>query len=263
VEIAGLILDLDGTVYRGEEPVAGAPEFIRRLRREGVPFVYATNRANRAPEEIAARLSGYGIDSDPREVVTAALATALYLRPVGSVFVIGEAPLRQALAGAGFAEVAEDPDYVVVGLDRGVDYDKLNRAVHAIRRRARYVATNPDLLIDAGGGEEDIGNGTILAAITAATGVEPLVIGKPHAPLFEIALARLGVPPERREHVLVVGDNLDTDVRGGIRAGLRTAWMTTGVAQPDAGRGVRPDFRVNGYEELARLVFGPRTSVPG
>lgn len=256
MELAGLILDLDGTVYRGDEPVAGAPEFIRRLRRGGVPCVYATNRANRTPEEITARLRGYGIDCDPHDVVTAALATALYLRPVGSVFVIGEQPLRQALADAGFVEAADDPDYVVVGLDRGVDYDKLNRAVRAIRRCARYVATNPDLLVDAGGGEQDIGNGTILAALTAASGVEPLVIGKPHAPLFEIALARLGVARERWGDVLVVGDNLETDIRGGIRVGLKTAWITTGVSPPGDDHDVRPDFRVDGYDELARIAFG-------
>jgi len=256
VELAGLIFDLDGTVYRGDEPVAGAPELIRRLQSAGVPFVYATNRANRTPEEIAARLHGYGIDCDPHDVVTAALATALYLRPVGSVFVIGEEPLRQALTDAGFALAADDPDYVVVGLDRGVDYDKLNRAVRAIRRRARYVATNPDLLVDAGGGEKDIGNGTILAALTAASGVEPLVIGKPHAPLFEIALARLGVARDRWGDVLVVGDNLETDIRGGLRLGLRTAWITTGVSPPGDGHDVRPDYRVDGYDELARIVFG-------
>lgn len=256
MDLAGLILDLDGTVYRGDEPVAGAPELIGRLRREGVPFVYATNRANRTPEEIAARLRGYGIACAPGDVMTAALATALYLRPVGSAFVIGERPLRQALADAGFTEDAGDPDYVVVGLDRGVDYDKLNRAVRAIRRRARYVATNPDLLFDAGGGEKDIGNGTILAAITAASGVEPLVIGKPHPPLFEIALARLGVARERWRNVLVVGDNLETDIRGGIRAGLRTAWFTAGVSPPGGGVDVRPDWCVDGYEELERIVFG-------
>lgn len=254
--IAGLILDLDGTVYRGDEPVPGAPELVGRLRRERVPFVFATNRANRTAEEIVRRLRGLGIECETGDVVTAALATAAYLRPVGSVFVIGEHALREALAEAGFVEVDADPDYVVVGLDRGVNYDKLNRAVRAIRRRARYVATNPDLLVDAGDGEIDIGNGTILAAITAATGVEPLIIGKPHTPLFEIALARLGGVP--REQVLVVGDNPDTDIRGGAAAGLQTAWILTGISQPRPTEGVHPDFRLESYAELERIVFGRR-----
>lgn len=251
----GVILDLDGTVYRGERPVAGAPEFIRRARREGVAVLFATNRANRAPETIARMLRGYGLECSAADVLTAATATAEYLRPVGTVFVVGEEPLRQALAGAGFAEDPADPDYVVVGLDRGLSYDKLNTAVRAILRRSRFVATNPDLLVSAADGSKDIGNGAVVAAIAAATGIEPLVVGKPHAPLFEAALARLGLA---KEQVLVVGDNLATDVAGGLRAGLRTAAIYTGISRPEdvARLGIEPDFQAAGYREAEKIVFG-------
>lgn len=252
--IEGLILDLDGTVYRGAHPVEGAPEFIRRLKEEGIAFLFATNRANRTPETIAGMLRGYGLECDVSDVMTAATATALYLRPKGTVFVVGEDPLRQALTGAGFEETADAPDYVVVGLDHGLTYEKLNTAVRAILRGSRFVATNPDLLIKVGPDAFDIGNGAIVAAIAAATGEEPLVIGKPHAPLLEASLERLRLP---RERVLVVGDNLETDIEGGRRAGFRTAAIFTGISSPsDVERlGIRPDFQVSGYDELAEIVF--------
>ena len=252
--IQGLILDLDGTVYRGEHAVEGAPEFLRRLRDEGMPFVFATNRANRSPETIAHLLRGYGLDCSPDDVVTAATATADSLRPVGTVFVIGEQALRQAMAEAGFEESDENPDYVVVGLDRDLTYQKLNTAVRSVLAGSKLVATNPDLIINAGDGLFDIGNGSIVAAITTATGCEPLVIGKPHAPLLEAALAKLNM---EREGVLVVGDNLATDIAGGGRAGFPTAVIFTGVSEPaDVARSkVRPDFQVRDYEELAGVVF--------
>jgi 4-nitrophenyl phosphatase len=275
--IAGLILDLDGTVYHGESPVEGAPEFIRRLKREGVRYLFATNRANRAPETIAATLRGFGLDCSADQVVTAATATALYLQksppspqgalqksppspqgalqPKGTFFAVGEAALRQALTGAGFEETTgERADYVVVGLDQGLTYQKLNTAVRAILAGAKFVATNPDLLIKVGPDTFDIGNGSIVAAIAAATGAEPLVIGKPHPPLLEASLERLGLP---RESVLVVGDNLETDVEGGRRAGIRTAAIFTGISKPsDVERlGIRPDYQVSGYDELAEIVF--------
>lgn len=252
--IAGLILDLDGTVYRGESPVEGAPEFIRRLKAEGMPYLFATNRANRAPETIAAKLRGYGLDCSADQVMTAATATALYLKPKGTFFAVGEDALRQALSEAGFEETGERPDYVVVGLDHGLTYQKLNTAVRAVLGGAKFVATNPDLLIQVGPDTFDIGNGSIVAAIAAATGREPLVIGKPHAPLLEASLERLRLP---RESVLVVGDNLETDIEGGRRAGFRTAALFTGISKPsDVERlGIRPDYQASGYDELAEIVF--------
>lgn len=252
--IEGLILDLDGTVYRGDHPVEGAPEFIHRLKEEGVAFLFATNRANRTPETIAGMLRGFGLDCAASDVMTAATATALYLRPKGTVFVVGEDPLRQALTGAGFEETDDVPDYVVVGLDHGLTYRTLNSAVRWVLRGSRFVATNPDLLIKVGPDDYDVGNGAVVAAIAAATGEEPLVIGKPHAPLLEASLERLGLA---RERVLVVGDNLETDVEGGRRAGFRTAAIFTGISRPaDVERlGIRPDFQVSGYGELAEIVF--------
>ena len=250
----GLILDLDGTVYRGEHAVEGAPEFLRRLKDEGVPFVFATNRANRSAATIARTLRGYGLECSAQDVVTAATATADFLRPVGTVFVIGESALRQAMSEAGFEESDENPDYVVVGLDCGLTYQKLNTAVRSVLAGSKLVATNPDLIINAGDGFFDIGNGSIVAAITAATRCEPLVIGKPHAPLLEAALAKLGL---QRDRVLVVGDNLATDIAGGHRAGFPTALIFTGVSQPSDVElsDVRPDFQVHDYEELAGIVL--------
>lgn len=267
VSIDAVIFDLDGTVYHDDQPVEGAPELIRRLKDDGFPHLFATNRANRTPETIARMLRGYGLECSADDVVTASTATASYLEPKGTVFIIGEDALRQALVGAGFVEVNYDPDYVVVGLDRGLTYAKLNIAARSIRHGAQFVATNPDLLVNANDGEKDIGNGVIVGALALATGQQPLVIGKPHAPLFDAALERLrsnsglDLSPDR---VLAVGDNIKTDIEGGIRGGFKTALIFTGISEPADvdGMEVKPDYQIDGYEDLTKILYSMSTNQP-
>lgn len=226
------ILDLDGVVYRGDQALPGAADAARALRERGKAVVFLTNNSARTPERVAERLAAFGIPAGARDVVTSAQAAASLAARAGArtAFVVGEAGVRQALAAQGIDVLDGEPeraDVVLLGWDRSVTYDKLKRASVLVQRGARLVATNGDPSYPAPGGELWPGAGALLAAVETTTGVRAEVAGKPHVPLFEEAVARAG---SRR--ALVVGDRLDTDVRGAAGAGLDAALVLTGAARP-------------------------------
>jgi glycerol 3-phosphatase-2 len=235
------ILDLDGVVYRGDEPVPGAAEAITALRERGRRIVFLTNNSARTPEMVAEKLARLRISSDPEEVVTSAQAAAtLVADTVGlpaTAFVIGEEGVRRALTEAGLEVLDGRPDradVVVVGWDRGADYDKLRRAALLVQRGARLVATNADASYPAPGGELWPGAGALLASVETTTGARAEVAGKPHRPLFDEAVRRA-----KTSRALVVGDRIETDVEGAVRSGLDAALVLSGAAGPgdllDAG----------------------------
>ena len=248
-----LLFDLDGVLYRGEEPVPAAPAALAELRRAGARPVFLTNNSSRTPEQVAGKLRGLGIEADPAEVVTSALATAelLAARGGGSAFVVGQDGVRRALADAGLEVVDGEPDHadlVVVGFDGSVTYDRLKTACVLVQRGARLVATNPDASYPAGDGLWP-GAGALLAVITTTTGATPEVVGKPFAPLFEAALARGG-----GGRPLVVGDRLDTDIEGAVRLGWDSMLVLTGVStRSQAGAdGPRPTYVADDVGALLR-----------
>ena len=248
-----LLFDLDGVLYRGEEPVPAARPALAELRRAGARPVFLTNNSSRTPEQVAGKLRGLGIEADPAEVVTSALATAelLAARGGGSAFVVGQDGVRRALADAGLEVVDGEPDHadlVVVGFDGSVTYDRLKTACLLVQRGARLVATNPDASYPAGDGLWP-GAGALLAVITTTTGATPEVVGKPFAPLFEAALRRGG-----GGRPLVVGDRLDTDIEGAVRLGWDSMLVLTGVStRPQAGAdGPRPTYVAEDVGALLR-----------
>jgi 4-nitrophenyl phosphatase len=262
--LQGMLIDLDGVVYTGREPIPGSADFVFEARRRGLKFLLVTNNSTASPEHVAERLGGMGIDAQPQEILTSAQAAAAYVRShigVGSrVQLVGEAGLRQAVEAEGLV-VATDGDVavecVIAGLDRAFDYAKLTCATRAILGGARFVATNADALLPVEGGQVVPGAGTIVAAIQTGTGVAPIVVGKPEPGLFEHGLRRLGglLP----EHVAMIGDRLDTDVVGGRRSGLRTILVLTGVTtQSDVeAAAIQPDAVAPNLAAVAGL-FGWR-----
>jgi 4-nitrophenyl phosphatase len=250
--IEGIIFDLDGTIYRGSQAVPGAAEFVRRVAEHGIKVLFVTNRSNRTPESVCTQLRSYGISCTNENILTSAQATARHLRG-GSVFFIGEEGLEQALLEAGLTMDPQSPDYVVVGFDRAIDYSKIEKATRLIRAGARFIATNPDKAVNADGGLSP-GNGAIVAAIAAATGQTPVVVGKPERAIIDIALERMGLAPE---HVILVGDNLETDITAGRNAGITTVLILTGVStRADVTRSpVKPHRIVEDYAALADVVF--------
>ena len=231
--LRGLLIDLDGVVYTGRDPIAGSAAFLAQARRRGLKFLLVTNNSTTSPELVAQRLRPMHIEVEPAEILTSAQAAVAYVRahaqPGARVRIVGEAGLRQAAVEEGF-EVVEDgetpADWVIAGLDRAFTYEKLAGATRAIMGGARFVATNADALLPVEGGQVVPGAGTMIAAIQTATGVRPVVVGKPEPGLFEHGIRRLGLPSDQ---VAMVGDRLDTDVVGGRRAGLRTILVLSGV----------------------------------
>lgn len=226
-----LLFDLDGVLYRGDEPVRHAPETMAALREAGARVVFVTNNSSRTPEQVAAKLEGLGVAAAAAEVVTSALATADLLAPSGgTAYVVGQDGIRTALADAGIEVVDGEPDrvdHVVVGVDVGATYASLRTACVLVQRGARLVATNPDRSFPAAGALWP-GAGALLAVITETTGATAEVVGKPFAPLFEYARARSGAAAP-----LVIGDRLDTDIAGAAALGWDSLLVLTGVTSAD------------------------------
>ena len=224
-----LLFDLDGVIYRGDEPVAFAVETVNALLSAGKRVAFLTNNSTVRPESVSERLRSMGIAAEPERVVTSALATADHLLSdrVGSVFVIGEPALREAIRGAGIhvTQNGKEPvDAVVVGLDRHVTYEAIRDAALLIERGAAFVATNTDPSLPVPGGAWP-GAGALVGAVQATTGVTPDVVGKPKPQLFRSAQDRAG-----GGEPLVIGDRLDTDIAGALGLGWDAALVLTGVS---------------------------------
>ncbi len=220
---------MDGVLYQGNQAISGTAGFLGFLRERGIGFVLATNNSTRTPEQYAAKLAGMGVTIAPDEVLTSAQATAGYLagiaRPGARVFVVGMDGLWTALGQAGFTLVEEGAEYVVVGMDFQVCYERLAQATLQIRAGARFIGTNPDLTFPSERGIVP-GAGALLALLQAATGVTPTVIGKPETAMIEQAMARLGASAAT---TAALGDRLETDILAGQRAGLTTLLVLSGI----------------------------------
>jgi len=253
--IRGVILDMDGVLYRGSTLLPGAQEIIGFFQEAGIPYIMATNNSARTAQQYQQVLERMGIVVPVERILTSAMAAAWYLRRLapqgGTAFVIGEEGLLQEIAAAGFTLSAEDPQFVVSGLDRALTYEKLTIACRAIARGAKFIGTNADPILPIEDGFIP-GTGAILAAIAKATGVEPVILGKPEAPLVEMALERLGTTPET---TAMIGDQLGTDILGGKRLGLVTILVLSGVSRREhiEESGVVPDVVVSGLPELLEL----------
>ncbi len=255
------ILDLDGVVYRGKERQPCARELILHLRSSGCIVRFLTNKAAHSRDDYSRVLTSMGIPTSPEDVMTSGYAAALYLAERGAagkaVYRIGESGIDAELESVGVRVLkdGESPearvDYVVVGMDRRFDYAKLARAQKAILAGARFVATNQDPTLPIEGGAVLPGAGCMVAAVRAATSVNPLVIGKPETYSVVKILESTHTSPER---AVVVGDRLDTDVIAGNRAGTQTVLVLTGVTtrqEAEAATGdLRPDMIVETLAEL-------------
>ena len=252
------LLDLDGVVYIGGAAIPGAAEALSKAGAAGMRLAYVTNNASRTPAAVAALLASLGVPAAPEDVVTSAQAAARLLAerlPAGSpVLVIGGTGLRMALRERGLRPVstaADKPRAVVQGFAPDVSYSTLAEGGLAVRAGALFVASNGDLTIPGRHGIAP-GNGSLIQVIATATGVQPLVAGKPEPPLHRESVLRTGA-----RHPLVVGDRLDTDIEGADRAGTDSLLVLTGVTRPAdvvlAPPSQRPTYLA---EDLAGLL-GP------
>lgn len=284
--LSAFIFDLDGVIWRGSEPIAGAAESVMLLRAAGRRCFYCTNNSRRAPRDFAETLRAMGIAVEDDEVMTSSTATALYLSgqfPTPfSVYVVGEAGLNDALREAGAHIVtdeaavameesasdgnsstgeASDPiRCVVAGIDRAFSYDKLRRAQGFILGGARFVATNRDATFPVARSVVPHGvvpgAGAIVAAIETASGVAPTTIGKPQPAMAHLLMEKFGLPPGE---TAMVGDRLDTDIVSARRAGIAALFVATGVHSIEQARRATgeetPDALFDDLPALCRAVL--------
>lgn len=253
----GLVCDLDGVVYRGDQPIAGASEAIDRMRRTGLRLVFCTNNSRLTVDEYVQKLAGLGVKASPAEVLTSGVVTAEVLAERGvtgaHAIVVGGQGLRAALTDVGIV-IDDDPsagsaDLVVVGWDRAFDFDAMRRAALAVRSGADFVATNKDASFPAPGGELWPGAGAILASIEVASGRSAEVMGKPHAPMMDAAARRLS----GCEHIAIVGDRPETDLAGGVVRGWTTILVLSGVTDASEVESLDPpaDLVIDSLANLA------------
>src|SRR4030081_3640782 len=232
-EIRSWLMDMDGVLVREEQPIAGAAEFLARLRELGTPFLVLTNNSIFTRRDLAARLVANGLDVPENAIWTSALATARFLedqRPGGSAFVIGEAGLTTALHAAGYTLTERAPDYVVLGETRTYSFERITRAIRLIDAGARFIATNPDPTGPSSEGPLPA-TGSVAALISRATGVAPYFVGKPNPLLMRSALNAVGAQSAaaRSEPAAMVGDRMDTAIVSGLEAGMETILVLSGV----------------------------------
>lgn len=256
--IKALILDMDGVIWKADAPIGDLPAIFKRIRERGLKFVFATNNGTKTPEEYKQKLAELGVEIDASQVVTSALGIAHVLSqkyPRGTkVFMIGEDGIRVALEEKRFEivsiENAEQAEAVVMGIDRGVNFQKIAEATLLVRAGIPFYTTNTDRTFPTPRGEIP-GSGAWVSIITTATGVQPIVAGKPFPYLMELALEKLGT---KNVQTLVVGDRLETDIAAGQAVGCMTAFVLSGVSKKEEADTWNPkiDLIANDLAELVK-----------
>lgn len=247
------LIDLDGTIYRGDQTIQSGVDFVDQVVKKKKDYLFLTNNTTRTPKMVVEKLKKHGITTDESHVYTPSMATASYIlqhdrnERIG-VYIIGEIGLFKELLQHDRIELEEiSPDYVIVGLDYDLTYNKIRIATKAIRKGATFIGTNADVNIPIGS-ELAPGNGAQCQMIAIASGQIPLYIGKPEAIIVDKALSLLNCKPE---NAVIVGDNYNTDIKAGFNSGVDQILTLTGITDRSYLEGKRkPTYVVNNLDEL-------------
>ena len=258
----GYLIDMDGVIYRGSQLIPGAERFIQLLREHGVPYQFLTNNSQRTRRDVAMKLQRMGIETDRDHIFTCAMATARFLAqqdPEGTAFVIGEGGLLNSLHSNRYAIVDHDPDYVVVGEGRTVNFEMVEKAVRMIKNGAKLIATNMDPNCPTDEGLRP-GCGAIVAMLEKATGTQAFSVGKPSPVMMRMARKQLDL---RTAEVTVVGDTMETDILGGVQMGYRTVLVLSGGTQREdlSQFAYQPDEVVDSIADLCGELEAAMESV--
>lgn len=256
-----VILDVDGTIVRGDDLISGADEGIRRIDATESSRLLFSNNPTRGSVHYGDRLGAHGIAVDPELVLTCATVTAEYLSThhiEDALYLLGEDRLETILERAGLSVTREPAaaDVVLGSIDREFTYEKLRQALVALEREVPFYGTDPDVTIPAATGTVP-GSGAMLAAMAAVSGRDPdAILGKPSAIAAKAAMDRLETTPER---TLIVGDRLNTDIAMGNQAGMDTAVVLTGVTSQDdldsrSENVLQPDFVLDSLGDVGQLL---------
>jgi 4-nitrophenyl phosphatase len=255
-KIRGLVIDMDGVLWQGDKAFPGLAEFFAVLKKRNIQFVLATNNNTMPPEGFVKKAAGMGVELTIDNIMTASLATVAYLKshyPAGSrLYVIGEAPLKGMITGAGFELAETDVKAVVAAMDRQLTYEMLKRGSILIRDGAEFIGVNPDACYPTPEGLAP-GSGPIIAALAYASGVEPKYMGKPEHFIFDTCLERMKLKPDEAASL---GDRLDTDIEGGLRANMKAILVLSGVTNAEQAKTspIHPNWIFSGIEELGKAL---------
>lgn len=263
-DIHALIIDMDGVLWHGDRAQPGLVEFFQTLRDLKLPFILATNNASMTAAQYVEKLQHMGVSVGTNEILSSGMATALYLSQhydphLTRVFVIGGIGATQPLLDLGFTltgldetEADNHAHLVVCGMDKNLSWDKLATATLNIRAGAKLIGTNGDISLPTERGITH-GNGAILAALHAATGVSAITIGKPEPIIYQQALALLGSRPE---HTVAIGDRLDTDILGAVRTGIRSLMVLSGISTREEVAAVdyAPTWIVDDIQAISQIL---------
>jgi len=262
--ISNLIIDMDGVLWHDERPQKGLVTFFETLHAQEINFVLATNNASKTTAQYTAKLRRFGLEVPPEQILTSAEATASYLsshyQPGTAAYVVGGDGLYEAMRDRGFDLLNEEGvvdsqvrvEVVVVGFTRTACYDQLASAARLIFNGAQFVGSNPDTTYPTEGGPLP-GAGAYLAFLERATGIEPLIIGKPAGALFAQAMERLG---GTRENTAMVGDRLETDIAGAKAFGIYSILLFSGITKPQEleASEIAPDLVFNDILDMTKRL---------
>jgi 4-nitrophenyl phosphatase len=254
--ISALILDMDGVLWRGSDMIGNLQAIFTHIDQMGLKVIFATNNATRTITQYVSLLSSFGVIAEPWQVINSATAVTYYLCSKfpngGPIFIIGEQGVIEACSEHGFYQSDTGALAVIGGMDRNLTYEKLKTATLLLRAGVPFIGTNPDLTFPTPDGLVP-GTGSILAALTAASDVTPIIVGKPEPLMYQVALERLNIAAEQ---ALVVGDRPQTDIAGAQQIGCRTALVLSGVtnAKQAANWKPSPDIIADDLEKVVQLI---------
>jgi len=247
----GYLIDMDGVIYRGSQVIPGAQRFIADLHEREIPFRFLTNNSQRSRLDVATKLQRLGFQVDAQHVFTCAMATARFLsqqKHNGTAFVIGESGLATALHEYGYAIVDRDPDYVVVGEGRTLNFEMVEAGLRMILGGAKLIATNLDPNCPTEHGLRP-GCGAVVAMLEVAAGVRAFSVGKPSPVMLRAARKEIGLTTDQ---TIVIGDTMETDILGGTQLGFRTVLVLSGGTRAEdlTKYPYRPDIVVESIADL-------------
>ncbi len=247
----GFLIDMDGVIYCGNNPIKGAKEFIKELQEQKIPFLFMTNNSQRTPIDVVNKLKPMDIHVKEENIYTSAMATAWFLsfmKPKGTAYILGEGGLISSLHENGYTIVTQDPDYVVIGEGRNFTLEMANNAVNMVLAGAKLIATNLDPSPKKEGWD-NLGIKAIVRMIEEATGRRAFSVGKPSPVMMRAARKKLGLTTDE---TVVIGDTMDTDILGAIQMGYKTILTLSGVTKVESLEyyAFAPDMIINSLADL-------------
>lgn len=248
----GFLIDMDGVVYKGKQPIPGAIEFINTLKKEKIPFLFLTNNSQKTGRDVCYKLNKMGFGVLEKDVFTCGMSTARYLSsvsPNGSAYVIGEGGLLSELHKNGYSIVDDSPDYVVIGEGRTVMLESVDKAVNMVMKGSKLIATNMDPNCPVEDGKYRAGCGAFVSMIEFATGKKAFSIGKPSPIMMRMARKQLNLTTDE---TIMIGDTMETDILGAGSMGFKTILTLSGVTHKNdlINFGYAPDYVIDSIQDL-------------